>query len=77
MHNQTYTDESTTNLLGFNLYTTEFEFKSKKNVTLYGEIGKGNYFSPNYDAGWGNAFDVKLNFVRILLLFQYPYPPRR
>ncbi len=62
IHNQTYTDESTTGLLGFNLFTTEFEFRSKKNVTLYGEIGKGNYFSPNYDAGWGNALDIKLNF---------------
>ena len=65
IHNQTYSDSSTTDLLGFNLFTTEFEYKTKNQITLYGEIGAGNYFSPTYSEGWGEAMDIKLHFNSI------------
>ncbi len=64
IRNMTYSDSLATELVGFNLITTEFKFDIARGVTLYGEVGAGNYFSPTYDRPFGEAIDVKVNFSK-------------
>jgi hypothetical protein len=69
VRSQTFSDISSQELIGFNLITTEFEFKHQDKLTLYGEIGTGNYFAPNYAEKWGEAIDVRLQFSESITHF--------
>jgi len=71
IRNQTYSDISAVELVGFNLITTEFEFNLEDKLTLYGEVGTGNYFAPDYDTNWGAAIDVRLQFSESMTHFPF------
>lgn len=58
----TYSDSLATETLGFNLITTEFEFDWKNKIKFYGEVGVGNYFSPQNNGNWGEAIDLRIRF---------------
>lgn len=69
LRSQTYSDSLARELIGFNFMTSEFEFKLKDKVTLYGEIGAGNYFSPLHNGDWGEAIDVRIQLHEELTHF--------
>lgn len=69
IRSQTYSDSLARNLVGFNLVTSEFNVDFKEKISLYGEVGAGNYFSPTSVGAWGEAIDVKLNFSEELTHF--------
>lgn len=72
LYSKTYTDSLARNSVGFNLYTSEFEFDLyKEKLTLYGEVGAGNYFSPTATGKWGEAMDVRLKFSEQLTHFPF------
>jgi hypothetical protein len=58
---QTFTDSLARLAIGFNLITTEYKLKWKE-LTLLGEIGLGNYYSPTASNKWGEAIDLKFQF---------------
>ena len=65
---KTFSDSLTKNVLGYELITSEFNFKIKE-ITLLGEIGSGNYHSPTYQAKWGEALDIKIQFSKKATFF--------
>jgi hypothetical protein len=69
IQSQTYSDSLARNTVGFRLITSEFEFKIKDKITIGGEVGAGNYFSPTLTSNWGEAIDVKINFSKELTHF--------
>lgn len=70
LYSKTYSDSLNRNTVGFNLYTSEFDVDLYKDkLTLYGEVGAGNYFSPTATGKWGEAVDVRLKFSEQLTHF--------
>jgi hypothetical protein len=69
IRSQTYSDSLARELIGFNMVTSEFNVNFKDKITLYGEVGAGNYFSPTAQGNWGEAFDIKLKFSEELTHF--------
>lgn len=69
IRSQTYSDSLARELIGFNLVSSEFSVNYKNKLTLSGEIGAGNYFSPTANGKWGEAVDIKLNFSKELTHF--------
>jgi hypothetical protein len=65
---RTYTDSLARLQLGFNLISSEFNIKLKK-ISLLGEIGAGNYFSPTNSSKWGEAIDIRLQLSEKLTHF--------
>lgn len=53
-----YTDSLAQTKFGFNMATVEFGFMHR-GFALFGEVGGGNYYSPNNDDGWGEALQLK------------------
>jgi hypothetical protein len=51
-------DSLSRSFYGFNMITAEFGL-DYKGYTLKGEVGGGNYFSPNNTAGWGEVMQFK------------------
>ncbi|NDC29001.1 MAG: hypothetical protein EBZ94_06665, partial [Crocinitomicaceae bacterium] len=56
---RTFKDSLAHLALGFNLYTSEFLFKMK-NISVLGELGLGNYFSPTVQGKYGEALNLKV-----------------
>lgn len=69
IRSQTFSDSLARELVGFNMATSEFEVKFKNKASLYGEVGTGNYFAPNYDGAWGEVMDIHLNLHESLTFF--------
>jgi hypothetical protein len=65
---RTYTDSLARLQLGFNLITSEFDIKMKK-LSILGEIGAGNYFSPTNSSKWGEAIDIRIQLSEKLTHF--------
>jgi len=65
---QSYTDSLSRLSLGFNLVTSEFNFKFKE-FSILGEFGLGNYYSPSTTNDWGEAIDVKVRMSEKLTYF--------
>jgi len=65
---QAFTDSLARERLGFNLITSEFSLDFNK-ITVAGEIGVGNYFSPSSNSKFGEAIDVKIRFSEKLTHF--------
>ncbi|MFT5823167.1 MAG: hypothetical protein ACI8ZM_004427 [Crocinitomix sp.] len=65
---RTFTDSLAAFAIGFNLLTSEFNFKWDK-LTIAGEIGAGNYFSPTATNVWGEAIDIKFQLSEKLTHF--------
>jgi len=63
---KTYTDSLTDIAIGYNLITTQFEYKGKL-LEISGELGSGNYYSPTRVGKWGEALDVKVRPTSTLL----------
>lgn len=63
-----YSDSLAMETIGFNLVTSEFEWKFK-DVKVKGEVGAGTYFSPSYESKWGEAIDVKVELSKNLTYF--------
>lgn len=63
-----YSDSLAMETIGFNLLTSEFEWRFK-DVKVKGEVGAGTYFSPTYAAQWGEAIDVKVELSKNLTYF--------
>jgi hypothetical protein len=68
IRSQTFTDSLANSRLGFNVITSEFNHKFKR-ITIAGEVGAGNYFSPTATNKWGEAIDVKVQFAKELTFF--------
>lgn len=66
VHNRTFSDSLAKELVGFSLFTSEFEFNFDK-FRVYGEAGSGNYFSPTYESSWGEAVDIRVETNKNLL----------
>ena len=60
---KTYKDSLARLAIGYNLVTTEFKLIWKE-MTIAGEVGTGNYFSPTTTGKWGEALDLKLQFSK-------------
>ena len=56
---KTFTDSLTEIAIGYNLITSQFEFKSNF-FEVNGEVGTGNYYSPTQIGKWGEAIDIKV-----------------
>ncbi|MDB3906251.1 hypothetical protein N9355_02160 [Crocinitomicaceae bacterium] len=69
IRSKTFSDSLARELVGFNMLTTEFEFQWDDVVTFYGEVGGGNYFSPNNEGDWGEVIDVRFQFQEELTHF--------
>jgi hypothetical protein len=65
---RTFTDSLARLAIGYNLFTSEFKWAFGP-VTVLGEVGAGNYFSPSTQGQWGEAIDVKVQFSRELTKF--------
>jgi hypothetical protein len=65
---RTFTDSLARLAIGYNLFTSEFKW-AFGSVTVLGEVGAGNYFSPSTQGQWGEAIDVKVQFSRELTKF--------
>jgi len=65
---RTFTDSLARLAIGYNLFTSEFKWAFGP-VTVMGEVGAGNYFSPSTQGQWGEAIDVKVQFSRELTKF--------
>ena len=65
---RTFTDSLARLAIGYNLFTSEFKWVFGP-VTVLGEVGAGNYFSPSTQGQWGEAIDVKVQFSRELTKF--------
>jgi hypothetical protein len=65
---RTFTDSLARLAIGYNLFTSEFKWAFGL-VTVLGEVGAGNYFSPSTQGQWGEAIDVKVQFSRELTKF--------
>ncbi len=63
-----YSDSLAMETIGFNLVTSEFEWRFK-DVKVKGEIGAGTYFSPSYTSEWGEALDIKVELSKNLTYF--------
>ncbi len=66
----TFTDSLAQFALGFNLVSSEFLFKMK-NVSVLGEVGLGNYFSPNVNGEIGEAIDLKIQLGEKVMGFPF------
>lgn len=66
----TFTDSLAQFALGFNLVSSEFLFKMR-NVSVLGEVGLGNYFSPNVNGEIGEAIDLKIQLGEKLMGFPF------
>ena len=69
IRSHTYSDSLSLELIGFNLVTTEFKFNLNDKITVSGEVGSGNYFSPSAVGKWGEALDIKVNFSKDITFF--------
>ncbi len=69
LRSQTYSDSLARQMVGFNLLTSEFKLNIKDKLTIYGEVGAGNYFAPFYEEDWGEAIDVRLQMHEALTHF--------
>jgi len=54
-----FTDSLAREQFGFNMATVELNLEFRE-FMFKGELGGGNYFSPNHDAGWSEALQLKL-----------------
>ena len=57
-----FTDSLATEQFGLNVITTEFQYQ-QFGVLLKGEVGMGDYFSPNHNEGWGEVLQLKASNV--------------
>ena len=57
-----FTDSLATEQFGLNVITTEFQYE-QFGVLLKGEVGMGDYFSPNHNEGWGEVLQLKASNV--------------
>ena len=65
---KTFTDSLARLSIGYNLFTSEFKWAFGP-VTVLGEVGAGNYFSPTSAGEWGEAIDIKVQFSKELTKF--------
>ena len=54
------TDSLSTTFFGFNVITTEFHLEHR-GFAFKGEVGGGNYYSPEHNAGWGELMQFKFS----------------
>ncbi len=66
--NKTYDDSLGREVIGYELFTSEFQVKSKF-INVLGELGAGSYHSPNLTGKWGEALDLKVQLTEELLRF--------
>ncbi len=63
------------NDIQWNIYTTEFSFRTKQGIILNGEVGAGRYVSPTYPESWSEAVLLDLSipkkYTLIPLDFRY------
>lgn len=71
--NKTYDDSLAKEKLGYELFTTEYQLKSSA-VALLGEIGFGNYHSPDLNGKWGLAYDMRVQLSKEK--FKFPFELR-
>lgn len=62
-NNLTWTDSLSTDKIGFNVITGEFN-KTVNGIQLIAEAGLGRYFSPEHDMGWGELINAKIRFPK-------------
>jgi hypothetical protein len=65
---KTFTDSLARLSIGYNLFTSEFKWAFGQ-ISLLGEVGAGNYFSPTSAGEWGEAIDIKVQFSKELTKF--------
>jgi hypothetical protein len=58
-----FTDSLAREQFGFNMATVELNLDIREFI-FKGELGGGNYFSPNHDAGWSEALQLKVTTPR-------------
>ena len=51
---------NSSNNIQWNIYTTEFSFRTKGGITLNGEVGAGRYKSPKYPESWSEGIILDL-----------------
>lgn len=63
-NNLTYTDSLSSERIGFNVYTLQYNKTYKNEIELQFEGGMGQYFSPFHNLGWGELLNAKLRLPK-------------
>jgi hypothetical protein len=62
INTRNFTDSLAQEQFGLSVITSEFQYE-QFGVLLKGEVGLGEYFSPNHNAGWGEVMQLKASNV--------------
>jgi len=62
INTRNYTDSLAREEFGLSVITTEFQYQ-QFGVLLKGEVGMGEYFSPEHNDGWGEVMQLKASNV--------------
>ncbi len=62
-NSRTYNDSLAQSSTGFNIHTLETD-QEFKDFRVQAEVGAGRYYSPGYEADWGEAVNLKLSISK-------------